>query len=130
VAIVGTNGITGIAIGGAAVVAVDQPLTGFAVSVGEVRGEDGIEGMGVGAYRVRASDLTGLGVAVAWTKIGDLTGTSIAGMNYVYGEQRGLTIGIFNYARALHGVQIGLLNYAGNNEGIFKLTPVVNLNLK
>ena len=46
---------------------------------------------------------------------GTLTGVSVSAVNYVDGTQRGLSIGLFNYAETLHGVQLGLLNYAGNN---------------
>ena len=34
-------------------------------------------------------------------------------------------IGLVNYASELHGVQIGLLNWAGNNETL-KLFPILN----
>jgi len=33
---------------------------------------------------------------------------------------------VFNYARALNGIQLGVLNYARNNRGILKLLPVLN----
>jgi hypothetical protein len=56
----------------------------------------------------------------------DLSGVAIGGYNRVEGVQRGLTIGIFNWARELRGVQIGLLNYAGNNEPPFRLVPILN----
>ena len=41
----------------------------------------------------------------------------------------GLAIGLINYTRELDGVQIGLLNYAGNNPGWAKLLPFVNVHL-
>jgi len=129
-AAVANRGITGIAVAGLGVVATGRPITGVAVTVGELRGEVAIRGFAVGGYRVRTEDMRGWSAAVAWTKIGELHGFSVAGFNYIYGNQRGLTIGIFNYAQELNGIQIGLLNYAGNNKGIAKLLPIVNAHLK
>ena len=40
-----------------------------------------------------------------------------------------LTIGVFNYAQELHGIQIGLLNFAGNNRGAARWLPIVNAHL-
>ena len=45
-------------------------------------------------------------------------------INEVSGRQNGLVIGIFNRTRDLHGVQIGLLNYAEN--AAFPWLPFVN----
>ena len=40
--------------------------------------------------------------------------------------KRGLTIGIFNKAEELEGIQIGLLNHAGNNRGMLRWLPLIN----
>jgi hypothetical protein len=47
----------------------------------------------------------------------------------VRGEQHGLTIGLFNYAESLDGVQVGLLNYAGNNRAGLRWLPIANAHL-
>jgi hypothetical protein len=47
--------------------------------------------------------------------------------NRVYDTQRGLSIGIFNHADNLHGVQIGVLNFAGNNPEGLKILPLLNV---
>ena len=78
---------------------------------------------------MRTEPLRGWATAIAWTRLGTLEGVSIAAYNRIEHVQRGLTIGIFNQARELHGVQIGILNYAGNNEGIARWLPIVNLHL-
>jgi hypothetical protein len=38
----------------------------------------------------------------------------------------GVSIGLFNWTPRLRGVQLGLLNYAGNNPDGLKLLPLVN----
>jgi hypothetical protein len=77
----------------------------------------------VGAERIR-----GVVLAPAWFEVtdeGHFTGVAISAVNRVRGEQRGLVIGVVNYAEQLHGVQLGLINWAGNNT-TFKLLPLVN----
>jgi hypothetical protein len=43
-------------------------------------------------------------------------------------RQVGLSIGLLNWTDVLHGVQIGLLNHAGNNPPAFRILPILNLN--
>jgi len=45
-------------------------------------------------------------------------------------KQQGLTIGLLNTTPELHGVQLGLLNHAGNNPPLLRWLPVVNLHLR
>jgi hypothetical protein len=42
-------------------------------------------------------------------------------------RQAGLSIALLNIARELHGVQIGVLNWAGNNPRGLRLLPGLNL---
>lgn len=58
---------------------------------------------------------------------GRLSGVSFSVVNHVRGQQHGLTVGLFNVASALKGVQLGLLNYAGNNPLVLRLLPGINL---
>ena len=44
----------------------------------------------------------------------------------VRGLQAGLSIGIYNSARVLNGLQLGVLNRAQNNRGIWRMLPLVN----
>jgi len=55
-----------------------------------------------------------------------LRGVSIGAYNRVRGPQVGLSIGIYNSARTLKGVQLGLLNRAQNNRGILRMLPIAN----
>lgn len=57
---------------------------------------------------------------------GHLSGVSISAYNRVIAVQRGLTIGLLNYARELHGFQVGVVNVAGNNRGLARVLPLVN----
>jgi hypothetical protein len=60
---------------------------------------------------------------------GAFRGVALAGFNYVKGAQRGLTIGVVNYTRRLHGVQVGIINYAANNPPGLRVLPLINVNL-
>ena len=116
--------------GGLAVVAGGR-IEGAAFSVGAVQAGEHLKGFAVGGYKVEADDVRGLIIAAIRTRVHwDMTGVAIAGYNHIHGVQRGLTIGLYNRAEELHGIQIGLLNYAGNNKGIWRWMPIVNAHLK
>ncbi len=73
--------------------------------------------------------MTGLAVAGAYFQItpdGHFRGVAVSAFNHVRGTQRGLTIGLVSYARRLHGLQLGLLNYAGNQPPALRWLPFVN----
>lgn len=137
---VGGN-ITGVAIGGVGTGAGGN-VTGFALSGvgvgagGSIRGI-AVAGVGVGAPRldggfaalaVGAKDATGVIVAPALFKIerdGSFRGGSISAVNYIRGSQAGITLGLINYARALDGVQIGVLNIVGDAKS-HPVLPIIN----
>ena len=86
--------------------------------------------LGVGAHgNVRGIALGGLGVGAG----DDITGISLGfrGRHPEIRTQRftGLSIGGFNCAEELHGLQLGILNYAGNNPRWARWLPVVNVHL-
>lgn len=87
----------------------------------------GVSVAGLGAVAGRSID----GVAAALVKLDthDLHGVGVSAWNRVRGRQRGLTIGLFNQVEQLHGVSLGLVNYAGNNRGLARWTPILNLHL-
>lgn len=89
-----------------------------------------VQGLAVSSLVVHQSG-TGVIVAPVYAhagREGSLTGLSVSAVNHVRGRQQGLTIGLFNYAKDLGGVQLGLLNYAGNNPLFLRLLPGLNLN--
>jgi hypothetical protein len=95
--------------------------------LGKVHAEDEIRGLSVGGYMVEAPEFRGASLGIVRTRMEELRGFAVSGYNHVTLEQRGLTIGIYNRARELHGVQIGLLNYAGNNRPGLRWLPLINL---
>jgi hypothetical protein len=136
--------ITGIAISGVGVGA-GQHMTGVSLS-GVAAGAGGtlrgihVAGIGIGATNVRGIILSGfaagghdvyaLSMAPGYFKIdhdGRQRGVSIAAFNRIRGVQEGLTIGIVNWTRKLEGIQIGLINGAGNKKRM-RWMPFVNWN--
>ena len=136
--------ITGIAISGIGVGA-GQHMTGVSLS-GVAAGAGGtlrgihVAGIGIGATNVRGIILSGfaagghdvyaLSLAPGYFKIdhdGRQRGVSIAAFNRIRGVQEGLTIGIVNWTRQLEGIQIGLINGAGNKKRM-RWMPFVNWN--
>jgi len=63
------------------------------------------------------------------TKSKDARWFTAAAFNQASYNMVGLQIGIFNTAGSLHGVQIGVLNYVGDNPKWARILPLVNLNL-
>lgn len=121
-------------------------VTGLTLTGGILRASyrvRGIQAAGLGSVTRHAQGLTmspvviatsgtGLIVAPAYShggRTGHLIGASVSAFNHIRGDQRGLTVGVLNIARRLHGVQIGLVNYAGNNPRFLRLLPGINVHL-
>lgn len=56
---------------------------------------------------------------------GDATGLFVSTINSVGGMQHGVSIGVINYARALGGLQLGVLNIVADGKGP-KVLPIAN----
>ena len=114
-----------------------QAAAGAVGSGGTLRGIS-LAGLAVGAPRIEgfaaaaavgAMETRALVLAPAYFRIekgGRAEGVNISVFNHVRGTQGGLAIGIFNYARTLDGLQIGLLNYAANKSRGTRLLPLLN----
>ncbi|MBC7841353.1 MAG: hypothetical protein H7099_03545 [Gemmatimonadaceae bacterium] len=139
---VGTGGdLTGIMLAGIGAGAGGN-VTGLTVSGigagagGTMRGI-GIAGIGIGAPKlvggylaptVGALDAHAIVIAPVLFRIekgGSFRGGSLSAVNYVRGTQRGVSIGLVNYARSLHGVQIGVLNIIADQTS-HPFLPIVN----
>ncbi len=116
-------------------------ISGLGIASGNYISGISLSGFGIASQRLfgltispaaGARDLAmGAFIAPAYFRIeeGTLKGVSISAFNHIRGNQHGLTIGIYNYARKLSGIQIGLLNYAANNPRGLRLLPLANANL-
>ncbi len=125
---VGTGGnATGLMIGGVGVGSGGR-LKGLAIA-----------GVGVGAPELNGVVLTPIAaggvnikaivLAGAYFKVEDrgrFDGGSLSVVNNVRGAQHGLTIGLWNYARELHGGQLGLINIS-DNDGKRRVFPLLSV---
>lgn len=112
-------------------------VAGLGVGAGGTLKWVSVAALGVGAPRIEGvaiasavggQDIRGFVFAPAYFRItneGEMRGVNISAFNNVRGLQRGLAIGLFNFAHTLDGVQLGVLNYAGNKRH-GKLLPLVN----
>ncbi len=125
---VGVGGdATGVMIGGIGVGAGGR-LKGLSIG-GVGIGSPSISGVAVtpiatGALNVHAIVLSGLYFKIEDS--GRFDGGAISSVTYIKGAQHGLTIGLFNYARELHGAQIGILNIS-DNGGHRRVIPVFSV---
>lgn len=117
--------LTGISAAGIAVGAGEKlegvHVAGIAVGAPEITGFAGA--LVVGGERIK-----GLVIAPAYFRVGkngQVNGLTISAFNHVKGEHRGVSIGILNWAEKLNGLQIGLLNFAGNKDKL-KWLPFFN----
>lgn len=125
---VGTGGdATGILIGGIGVGSGGK-ITGLAVG-GIGVGAPKIKGVVIGGVGAGGMDVKAIVLTAGYFKIekeGHFQGAALAAVNRIQGSQRGLTLGLFNYARELHGTQIGLINVS-DNGGSRRVLPVISV---
>lgn len=137
--------VAGIQVAGLAVGAGERmrgiQVAGLAVGAGEALSGVSLAGLAVGAPEARGLliggiasggvEVSGLAFSLAHFRIteeGILKGAAVSAFNRIEGTQRGLTVGLFNMASELEGIQIGLLNYAGNKRKGLRWLPFVNAN--
>lgn len=113
-------------------------VAGIGIGAGGALQGISVAGLGIGSPRigglaaalaVGAQDTRGVVLAPAFFRLendGTMRGAAVSSVNLVRGEQRGLTIGIVNYARRLHGVQVGVINIVRDNPSGRRVLPVVN----
>ncbi len=129
--------ITGIGLGAGGDVTGVQ-VAGIGIGAGGTLKWLSVAGAGIGASRIEGvaiasaigtENARGVIIAPLYFKItsgGEMRGVNLSAYNDVRGTQRGLAIALFNYARNLDGVQLGLLNYAGNKSRGTRLLPIIN----
>lgn len=117
--------ITGVALSGIGVAA-GSKIHGLAIAgvgVAAPRLEGGIAALLVGGKSVNAVVL-----APAMFRIepgGEFHGGSLSALNYIRGTQTGITIGLLNYARSLHGAQVGVINIVADQKA-HPVLPILN----
>jgi hypothetical protein len=115
-------------------------LACLGVGAGEHLRGISIAGLGVGAPEITGLQVTlacggnqvrGITIAPAYFRIeaeegACMKGLSVSAFNHIMGDQFGVAIGIFNYAYAVHGFQLGVLNHVRNNPRGLRWLPVFN----
>ncbi|MGH7617509.1 MAG: LA_2272 family surface repeat-containing protein [Gemmatimonadaceae bacterium] len=123
----GAGDMTGLMIGG---IGVGAGGTLEGVSLGGVGvGAVGLKGLAVSLIAAGAQNAHAIVLAGAYFKIetnGRFDGGALAAVNNIKGSQHGLTIGLFNYARDLHGAQVGLINIS-DNDGNRRVLPILSV---
>jgi len=121
--------LVGVTIAGIGAGAGDE-MVGLTVA-GIGAGAPTVRGVMVGGVAVGARDCRGVAIALGTVRMrGDdaarFGGLAISSFNDIRGIQRGVAIGIVNYARELHGLQLGLINIARNNRPGLRVLPLLN----
>jgi hypothetical protein len=119
--------LDGIAIGGLGAGA-GRHLRGVAVGLVGVGAGEAARGVLIGGLRVEAKEIQGVSLS-ANTRVrpgGRFTGLAAGAFNQIRGEQAGLAIGLVNYARRLHGLQLGVVNCVRGNPSWRRILPIVN----
>jgi hypothetical protein len=115
-------------------------LACLGVGAGEHLRGISIAGLGVGAPEITGlqvalacggNQVRGITIAPAYFRIeaeegACMKGLSVSAFNHIMGDQFGVAIGIFNYAYAVHGFQLGVLNHVRNNPRGLRWLPVFN----
>lgn len=105
----------------------DAGIEGLTLA-GIVVGGNRIKGVAVSPGIVKSkSNLTGIALSGISVNTGQLTGVAIAGITNINKKQRGLSVALVNRTKDLHGLQIGLINIAGNNRKGLRFLPVFNM---
>lgn len=112
--LVNVNKINGAAIGGFGITAdtLNGAFFGFGVAADDPRfPKKIINGLATGVVAVGAEKVKGVTICAMWC---------------YSKEHNGLSIAFYNKTANLHGLQIGLLNYAGNNPKLLRWLPLIN----
>ncbi|MEP6613076.1 MAG: STN and carboxypeptidase regulatory-like domain-containing protein [Mucilaginibacter sp.] len=110
--------VKGIQIGGA-FNQVLKDVNGIQAAVGFNNVEGDVSGVQWAAGLNLARKLNGVQFAILNIASGDAKGLQIAPMNIASGKFSGIQLGgLFNYAKDLRGMQIGLINASDNSSGV------------
>ena len=114
-------------------------LSILAVGSGEQVSGISLAGLAVGGPKVNGiqaalvvggEQVQGISIAPAYFRIegmdGYMKGFSVSAFNHIEGEVFGICIGIFNWAYAVRGFQLGVLNHVKSNPKGLRWLPLFN----
>jgi hypothetical protein len=124
--------INGISIGG---LGTESNLVN-GISIGLFNFNDNLNGIATSLFYglsngASPKKINGISLAGVGTIADTLNGISVGFISNIFVVQKGVAISLFgNEAEILHGIQFGLINYAGNNRKIFRWMPLCNFNFR
>jgi hypothetical protein len=111
----------------------------LAVGSGEEVAGISLAGLAVGGPKVSGiqaalvvggEQVQGISIAPAYFRIegldGHMKGFSVSAFNHIEGDVFGVCIGIFNWAYAVRGFQLGILNHVKSNPKALRWLPIFN----
>lgn len=120
--------LTGISLAGIGIFT-HKTINGIAISVPFINAEENINGVAIDAGYIQSKKIfRGLAITTGYLNASKYRGVSFSSYSR-FGCMSGLSFALFNHTSELHGLQVGLLNYAGNNPKALRLLPVINLHL-
>lgn len=90
-------------------------LNGVSIGLWSVYSEGKIKGVSLAMFAIQGNEMNGISASLLHNKIK---------------KQKGLSISLYNSTDHLKGIQIGIINYAGNNRKLFRYLPFINFNFK
>ena len=105
----------------------ENSINGFNISGLAALSSGDINGIAAGIAGVySAGTIRGMAITAGYLKAGRTMGFTFSGYANI-NQVNGLSIAIINRTKELHGLQIGILNFAGNNRRGLRLIPIINL---
>lgn len=107
----------------------EEHFSGMTISGLAVLSRGDINGFSAGIAGIYSEGtIRGISVTAGYLKAETTMGGTFAGYANV-NQVNGLSIALINRTKELHGMQIGILNFAGNNRRGLRLLPVINIHL-
>ena len=103
----------------------DHTVNGISVC-GISMGAGNINGVTVTGVACAVNNFNGIAMTVILNKIKNIKGITFSIIKNDIDKQNGVSIGLFNKAKNLKGLQLGLINYAGNNPKWLRWVPFFN----
>jgi hypothetical protein len=116
----------------AGIMATANKINGVALSPFAINA-DTLNGLFIAGFGIAAGDprtpkkmINGFALAIVAVGAEKVRGVTVSAIWSYSKEHYGLSIACYNKTEILHGLQIGLLNYAGNNPKLVRWLPLIN----